>query len=75
VSQLNAALRENSSGLVVFFDVSVPLESFFREGAPMERGAFIATFQSIPPASEVTNTVRCHWWLRVPVRKALTASS
>ena len=56
--QLNAALRDNNSGAVIFFDVPVHLEAFFREAGPMDRNAFIATFKSLPETSEVSNTVR-----------------
>jgi hypothetical protein len=57
LDKLVAALRDNTSGAVVFFDIPLKLEFFFREGAPMDRNAFITAFRNIPPTSELSATV------------------
>ncbi len=56
--QVSAALRDNNSGTVIFFDVPVHLEAFFVEAAPMDRNLFVTTFKSLPDTAEVSNTVR-----------------
>jgi hypothetical protein len=55
---VSAALRDNNSGTVIFFDVPVHLEAFFVEAAPMDRNLFVTTFKSLPDTAEVSNTVR-----------------
>lgn len=57
LDKLVAALRDNTSGAVVFFDIPLKLEYFFHEGSPMDRNAFITAFRNIPPTSELSATV------------------
>lgn len=45
------AMRDNTTGSVLYFGMPLPLQVFFSGTGPMDRTAFIATWKGIPPAT------------------------
>ncbi len=54
---IEAALRDNTSGVVVYFTTALPFEVLFAEGGPMESNAFIAAWRATTGEGERESTV------------------